>query len=103
MLAGALACFVALVAGVALVGWLVGAQTLASVVPGESTMKGNTALAMVCAAGALWLAARVPAGRDRLRDGLAVAAVLIAGAALAQDLFGVSLGVDELLFADPGP
>jgi diguanylate cyclase (GGDEF)-like protein/PAS domain S-box-containing protein len=100
VLAEVLAGFVALVAGIALVGWLVGAQTLASLLPDEATMKANTALAMMLAAGGLWLAARTPA-RHRLRDGLGVAVVLLAGATLVEDLFGVSLGIDALLFADP--
>jgi diguanylate cyclase (GGDEF)-like protein/PAS domain S-box-containing protein len=99
-LAGVLAGLVALVAAVALVGWVGGVQTLASVLPGEVTMKVNTALAIMLAAVALWLA-RDRAGHHRLRDGLAVAVVLIAGVALMQDLLGVDLGIDELLSADP--
>jgi diguanylate cyclase (GGDEF)-like protein/PAS domain S-box-containing protein len=101
MLAGVLAGLVAWMAGMALIGWLVGARTLASLLPGEPTMKVNTALAMALAAGALWLATHDRVGHVRLRDGLAAAVLLIAGATLAERVLGVDLGIDELLFADP--
>ncbi len=101
LLAGLLACLVALVSGSALLGWLVGAPTLASVVPGEATMKVSTALAMVMGAGALWCAARGAAGRRRLRDTLAAAVLLLGGVMLAENLFTVDLGIDGLWFGDP--
>lgn len=100
-LAGVLAVLVASLAGIALIGWLVGARTLASLVPGEKAMKVNTALALALAAGALWRAARAPASHDRLRDGLAAGVLLIGVATLVEHLLGVNLGTDELLFADP--
>jgi diguanylate cyclase (GGDEF)-like protein/PAS domain S-box-containing protein len=101
LLAGLLACLVALMSGTALLGWLVGAPTLASVVPGEATMKVSTALAMVMGAGALWCAARGAADRRRLRDVLAAAVLLLGGVMLAENLFTVDLGIDERWFGDP--
>jgi diguanylate cyclase (GGDEF)-like protein/PAS domain S-box-containing protein len=102
MLARVLAGLVATMAGGALIGWLVGAHVLASVVPGETVMKVNTALALGLSAGALWVAALASAGHLRLRDGLAAAVLLIAGATLAERVLRVDLGIDELLLADPG-
>jgi diguanylate cyclase (GGDEF)-like protein/PAS domain S-box-containing protein len=103
LLAGLLACLVALVSAIALLGWLVGEPTLTSGVPGAAAMKVDTALAMAMGAGALWCAARGAAGRRRLRDGLATAVLLMGGVMLAENLFTVNLGLDELLFGDPHP
>ncbi len=87
----------------AVVGWAFRLQSLTSVVPGSVVMKMNTAIALVlCAAALLVLVQRTSAGWERLAQGCALAALAIGLASLAEYLFGWQLGIDELLFKDPG-
>ena len=84
------------VGAVVLVGWAFDARALTGVLPGFATMKANTALTFLLAGTALWLS--IPDGR-RGRVGRGAAAfVLLAGLlTLAQDVFLLDLGIDEVL------
>lgn len=88
--------------GVVLLGWATGNRTLQSFLPGFVTMKANTAFGLGLAASALLLIARQPAQSDaRPRAALALASVVMALGlgTLAQYVFGIDLGIDQLTFA----
>ncbi len=93
-----LSAFAIIIAGVALLGWLLDLSALKSVLPGLTTMKANTALGIVAAAigvsfvGSRHRAVSIVAGTVTASLGLAV---------LVEYGAGVSLGIDELIFADP--
>ena len=92
-----------LIGGVVLVGgWALDIAALRSVLPGLATMKVNTALGLAGAGAALWLL-RSPSQGLRHRTGLACAALpaAIGLLTIVEYVFGWSLGIDELLFADP--
>jgi PAS domain S-box-containing protein len=78
-------------------GWLVDSETLKSVSPRFSEMKANTAVGFVFAGVSLLL---LQAGRRRMGGTLALFVVLLGVATLAEYVFGVRLGIDELLFKD---
>ncbi len=90
-------CAVALVIAVgALAGWLFTVPVLQSVLPGLTTMKANTAVGLaLCAVGLLRLDVRSIAV---LCGG---SAALLGAATLVEYVFGLRLGLDEALFADP--
>ncbi|MBA2675480.1 ATP-binding protein [Ramlibacter sp.] len=94
--------WIAMVAGVlVLLGWCLDQALLKSVVPGAVHMKPNTALGLLGAGAALWLAlGRRTARTDLLRACIGVALGLLGVATLAQYLAGVNLGIDQLLFRD---
>jgi two-component system, cell cycle sensor histidine kinase and response regulator CckA len=81
------------------VGWAVGSRTLTTLSPHHTSMKANTAAALVLAGTATALTAR---GRARrLVQLLALAVLAIGAATLVEYVFDVGLGIDRLLFADP--
>ncbi len=88
-----------------LFGWVFSIPVLKSVAPGFSSMKPNTALSFALLGVALLLWSRTPSGwvalsMTRVCGGL----VLIIGLASGlEDLAGVNLGIDELLFRDDAP
>jgi EAL domain-containing protein (putative c-di-GMP-specific phosphodiesterase class I)/signal transduction histidine kinase/PleD family two-component response regulator len=80
---------------------------LKSVFPGAVEMKANTAVGLMMAGSALFIAAlnATPAQRhlgNFVRVGLGVAVSLLGLGTLGQYLFGWDLGIDELLFRDTG-
>src|SRR6185503_10163238 len=82
----------------ALAGWVTGIDPLKSWVPGWTTQKVNTALAV----GGLAIALETIRGRSALPSALGVGvAAFFAASALVQRLTGLDLGVDQLLFIDP--
>jgi len=97
-----LATAVAAIGGMALLGWLLSVDSLKSVVPGQITMKANTAVCFLLAAGALASLSR-PAGSAARRAGAGAALLMsaIALATLAQYVLGVNLGLDQALFHEP--
>ncbi|MEJ7785597.1 MAG: response regulator, partial [Solirubrobacteraceae bacterium] len=97
-----LAAAVAAIGGIAFLGWIVSVDLLKSVVPGQVTMKANTAICFLLAAGALASLSR-PAGSTARRAGAAAAAVVsaIALLTLAEYVLGADLGLDQALFAEP--
>ena len=95
------AAWVAVVAGGAvLAGWILGIDTLKSIVPGAVQMKANTAIGLLLAGFALWLQVR----RRDWSNAVATAAAGLVGAlgaaTLVEYLAGVDLGIDERLFRD---
>lgn len=93
---------VAMLAGaVALSGWILDVDLLKSVVPGQVTMKVNTALCLLAAGGAaLALSGRPSRARARWARGLAGAVMLLASAVLSQYVTGRDLGIDQALFVE---
>jgi signal transduction histidine kinase len=87
--------FVLLEGLVVLFGWATDNETLKSVAPGYVTMKVNTAITLVamgCWLLAPWRPVKVMAG---------AVTIAITTAVLAEWVFEVNLGIDELLIADP--
>lgn len=78
-----------------LCGWILSVPELASVVPGQASMKPNTALAFLLTGFALLRRKH----RDAFVYGLGV--TVIGAATLVEYLFHLDLGIDELLFQDP--
>ena len=90
-----------LVASTVLLGWLIDEPLLRSLVPGAVSMKPNAALGLFAAGVALNpLRALGPTRRERLRRILALCVMSIGGVTLAEYLFAIDLGIDEILFAD---
>ncbi len=97
-----LAAGVAAIGGFALLGWLLSVDDLKSVVPGQVTMKANTAICLILAAGSLGSLSRPL--RSMTRRAGAVAALTVAAVGLvtlAEYVFGLDLGLDQLLFHEP--
>ncbi len=82
----------------ALLGWLLHIPALRSMVPAATGMKVNTALLFVLYGAALM---RRPARPDRGDLVFGSIVMSVAGLVLSQHLFGVNLGIDELLGHDP--
>lgn len=99
-LARGVAVIIALMGAVALAGWTFGVPILATLVPGDVSMKANTALAFILAALALWQvtrdaeASRMP---PAIGQAAAILVILIGGGALAEHVLGVDLGIDHML------
>ena len=90
------------VGGVALAGWAVGSDELRSFVPGQLTMKVNTAIAFLLLGTGLLLRSRPPSRRSyRLGVIPLVAIMVLSGVIVSQDLTGHSLGIDQWLFREP--
>nr|MBA3685119.1 hypothetical protein [Planctomycetota bacterium] len=98
----ALGLCVALIGIGVLVGWAFDIAWLKTVLPGLVTMKPNAAAGFVAGGFALVLLARPRRLPARLLGGFCAGICLAIGAGtLAQYLFGVDLGIDELLFREP--
>jgi PAS domain S-box-containing protein len=103
-LVGLLLCLLGAALGVlGLCGWLTGATSLTTFVPGQPPMMPNTALGLLLLGGAGALRHRqVSAGMLRTISLLAALVVLAVGVAtLAQYILGVDLHIDRLLIAVP--
>ena len=84
----------------ALTGWALDIPGLTRMLPGQATVKPNTAVALVMAGVGLLCLSRVAPRRWEV--GAAAAVVLaIAAATLAEYGSGADLGIDEWLFRDP--
>jgi len=85
-----------------LLGWEFRIELLKSIFPGYVTMKANTALCFILSGTSLWLvpADEAPSATDRIGRGFAWLVVLISAASLSQYLFGLDLGIDQILFSD---
>lgn len=85
----------------ALTGWWLHVDALTKILPGLATMKPITGLAFVFAGTALWLRrVGIEERRGAILAGksLAVGVVLIGLTTLAEYLFGLDLGIDNVLF-----
>ena len=96
------AVLVASVGLVVVIGWLFGIPVLKTVVPGLATMKFNTACALVAAGVALWLLETFRLGLQSVGVARVLATIVtaIGGLSLAEDLFSLNFGIDELIVAD---
>ena len=83
-------------------GWALGLRALQAPLPWLAATKPNTALCLLLLGGALYLTMRPQVTLRRRRAALAcgAAAALLTVASLAQDLLGVELGIDQLVFHD---
>ena len=95
---------VAVVGLVALLGWQLDVELLTSGLPGRVAMNPTTALALILAAGSLWMqhrAWREPSAPTRLGPAVPIAAVLIVALGvitLAGYLAGHDVGLDQIVF-----
>ena len=99
-----LCAFVAVMALAALAGWALDLDWLKTVLPGSTTMKANAGVGLFALALGQWPLRRSGVARRhrrRIRMAWAGAAAALAAATLVEYGFGVRLGIDELLFADP--
>jgi len=96
---------VAAVGGVVIFGWVLNLAPLKNVLPGLASMKINTACAFLFAGAALWLVHTCAPGPRLFRLARALAAIVAAlgGLSLAEDLFGLELGIDQLILPDVAP
>ncbi len=95
----------ALIGITAFAGWTFGIATLQSLLPGQVTIKINAALAFVLLGISVWSSVSESRGsfRRRVSQACASLATLIGLLTLAEYLFQLSLGIDQLLFAEkPG-
>jgi two-component system, cell cycle sensor histidine kinase and response regulator CckA len=85
-----------------LVGWLLGVGALLSVIPGQITMKANTALGFLCAGLALVAVTHQPRTRRSrsIAIGLATMVAAIGLLTLIEYSLHCDLGIDQLFFAD---
>lgn len=88
-----------------LVGWFFDIPTLKSVLPGLGTMKPNTAMGLLLIGGSLFLARPSVIGspspmQRRLARILAAAVCVLGLLTLAQIVFSLDFGIDQLLFRE---
>lgn len=87
---------------VALTGWILGVDLLKSVVPGNVTMKANTALTFVVTGLSLFAVLRLPDSlASRIAVGGAIFSLLLSAAVTSQYIHGRDLGIDLFLFYEP--
>ncbi len=93
---------VALISGIALLGWWTDHAALAAWLPSIADMTFNTALSFLLIALAcginglhrLWPSLHI----QTIHTGAAIGVGLLASISLSQDIFGLNLGIDNLLF-----
>lgn len=99
----------AMVAGaLVLWGWASDIEALKSFLPGSATMKANAAVGFVLAGASLWLSKPRPGlATNRWATGLSRLLAAVVGAlgimTLAEYGLGRDFGIDQWLFATPGP
>lgn len=86
----------------AIVGNLVEIPLLGQLLPDLSSMKVNTACGLFAAVMALWILHSCAPGSLWMRVARVLALIVVAFGALtlAQDLFGIELGIDQLILSD---
>lgn len=97
--------FAILAGGLALIGWALDIAAFKSVLPGQVTMKANTAICFILAGACLCRLARVPAGA-RTAFSVRAGGLFIAGVGaltLTQDLLRLDFGIDQWLVAETLP
>ena len=99
---GILAALVMLAGATVLAGWWFDIPSLTSIFPNVSPMNGDTALALLLTAAALWVyqAPSLPRWRDPLLSTLTGLSTLIALLSLVEHISGFRVGVDEWIFAN---
>ncbi len=86
-------------------GWFMNIRILESVIPGLETMKINTALCFILAGASLWLLHTSEPGTNARYAArvLALCVIAVAAFTVAQDIFGIDLGIDQLVVRDSHP
>jgi hypothetical protein len=84
-----------------LTGWLLNISALKTVAPGLTSMKANTAVGFLAAGGGLLLMGLKARWGRRAALVLGALVAMIGLVTLTEYLFGLKLGIDELLFVDP--
>ena len=83
-------------------GWVLGSRSLLSVLPNAATMKANTAVGLILAAGALLLeGGRRSLFTHRMAQLCTTLLTLIGGLTLVEYIAGTNLGIDQFLLTDP--
>src|ERR1700689_2763889 len=85
-----------------LAGWMWNLGALLSVIPGQITMKANTAVGFLCAGLALLVVTRSHRTQrsKMMAAGLAIVVIAVGLSTLIEYLLHCNLGIDQLLFAD---
>jgi diguanylate cyclase (GGDEF)-like protein len=96
---------VAAVSATVIVGYLFHIPALAAALPGLASMKVNAACAFLAAAAALWIlhTCEPESSWFRVARGLGILVLMFGALSLTEDLFGIRLGVDQLILADSRP
>jgi PAS domain S-box-containing protein len=97
-----ISCIVAVVGAAVIVGWILEIELLKSVLPGLATMKVNTAGAFVALGTALWLLTADPPSSRLAAQGLLVAVIALGCLTLAEYLFAIDIGIDQMIVHDTG-
>ena len=86
-----------------LAGWMLSFAPVLSIIPGEITMKANTAVGFLCAGLSLLVVTRAHRTRrsQTIASGLAIVVIAVALLSLVEYLLHCNLGIDQLFFADP--
>ncbi len=84
-----------------LLGWGLDVRVLTTVIPGQVTMKPNTALCFVLSAIALAVPDAASRRAAAVRVGCLSLVVALAAATLVEYVCGTGLGIDQLLFREP--
>ena len=89
---------------IVLAGWLFKAPILRSLLPGAASTKPNTAIAFIITGAVIWLLPVSSAQRRQvvLRRILMGLLALLALLTLAEYVLRIDLGIDQLLFSEPG-
>ncbi len=93
------------IGSIGLLGWILDSDALKSFLASSVTLKTNAALCFLFCGAALWISSYEDARRWQMRSarGLAAGAAALGALTLTEHIFGVNLGIDQLLFAEhPG-
>ncbi|MGA7934114.1 MAG: hypothetical protein WCA35_11250, partial [Kovacikia sp.] len=99
-LAKAAGVLVTAIGWVVILGWLFDIPTLKSILPLWVTMKANTAIGFILGGSALWQLSKSPRRSPYAARILAAIVLCIGLLTLIQYGFGISLGIDQLLFQE---
>ena len=91
-----------ILAATVIAGWVLDIAALKTIVPGFSSMKMNTAIALVltCVSLRLQIGPVQGGGRRRIARGLALVVLVIGAMSLAEWVFGADLRIDQLVCRD---
>ncbi|MBA4312543.1 MAG: hypothetical protein C0417_07925, partial [Chlorobiaceae bacterium] len=95
--------FVMLVGISAIIGWIFDIPILKSIYPNLVSMKANTAIGFILSGISLWflIDEQTKQWKIYFAQACAVIVALLGGLSLAQYLFGIDFGIDQLLFKEP--
>jgi PAS domain S-box-containing protein len=86
----------------ALLGWILGIETLKRVHPDLVTMKANTAICLILMGAAVWLSSEEQPQPFRLHLAriLAFVIVIVGALTFSEYVFGVDVGIDQVIFQE---